>query len=57
MPRTIREMIAALPLDRQKEIEKQYQELRATLPPPQTDEASDASSTAPETKQHPQHRS
>jgi hypothetical protein len=46
MPRTIDEVMADLPPAQQEEIERRYQALRRTLPPPPRDKASDDPSMA-----------
>lgn len=51
MPRTIDEFIAELPSNQQEEIERRYQALRRTMPPPpQHDKAKDVPPVVPSMK-------
>ena len=53
MPRTLDEIVAGLPLDQQKEIERRHRVLGETL----RGGASDTPPTLRGNRQHPQHRS
>lgn len=53
MPRTLDDIVAGLPLDQQREIERRHQVLSETL----RDEASGTPPAVRGNRQHPQHRS
>jgi hypothetical protein len=48
--RTINEIIADLPPEQQEEIERRYQALRRTMPPPESEKTKDVSPTEPTKK-------